>query len=232
MLKVKKLYIPSEEELREMYSLVGDYMYTYLKIKAIEALIVEGVNYPNKGILKSTYKYLKEDEDIAHAVGMMFPEEIKYSDIAQNDIKLCQQLIMGKEDNSLTSLNNLAYFNNGAGVLSNNLIVNQTIDLLAKGLRQNPKYRFTYVNSLLLDDIFARRLVIERDGLYEIEPAYVLTYRKSHSGDLPLNISTKLFDGMRKYANRYGMNLVPGDVFGNETKRLVKCIRQNIKNLY
>lgn len=224
---MKKVYIPTEEELERMHYLIGDYMYTYYKVKAIESLIVDGVNYPNKGILKSAYKYLKEDPDIAHAIGMMFPEEIKYSEMAQDDTLLCQKLISEEEDTSIYRLDNLAYFENGILVLDNCSVVDKTINTLTSKLPSNPKYRFTYVNSSLLDNIFARKLTTFSRKLITIEPAYVLTSGFNSKRDE----EEHLMFGLREYADRYDMRLYPRRD-EKEVKKLIKCINHNKDNLY
>ena len=66
---MKKIYFPNMDKLHQIQSIVGgDNTYRYLLVKAIESLIVDGINYPNKGILKSAYKYIKENPDIVHSI--------------------------------------------------------------------------------------------------------------------------------------------------------------------
>ena len=78
---MKKVYIPTMDELYQMQDMTnGQSIYKYILIKAIESLVIDGVNYPNKGILKNAYKYLKENPDIAYAICRMYPSEIKYSE--------------------------------------------------------------------------------------------------------------------------------------------------------
>ena len=82
---MKKVYIPTMDELYQMQDITdGHSIYKYILIKAIESLIIDGINYPNKGMLKSAYKYLRENPDIAYAICKLYPEEIKYSEYAKN----------------------------------------------------------------------------------------------------------------------------------------------------
>lgn len=237
---MKKLYMPTMDELYSMQEL-GANVYKYLYAKAIEALVVEGVNYPNKGILKSSYTYLREDEAIAHGVCMMFPEEIAYSEVVKYDPVLCQRLI-SEEQSNLDRLDNLSHFSRS--VLSNINIVREVIEVLARELKDNPKYRFTYKDNALLDNIFARRT----DGFFMwanfggeileslsiIEPAYLVDGRFSCDGQ-------EIQSSVDKYGARYdlpinfGMEYEDIDILSNqpaEVKRLIRCINSNKKNLY
>ena len=230
---MKKVYIPTIDELYKMQDM-GTNMYEYLIVKAVESLIIEGVNYPNKGILKSTYKYLRENPYIAYAICRLYPEEIKYSNVMQNDLNLCLELIKEEKDNSVFNLDNLIYFENGAGIYSNELLREKVVSTLANKLILNPRYRFEYRENQLLDDIFGRKLnrfiYPKKDYLAEIEPSYGLI-----TGDVNIKYYTD------KYASRYGLNsscfleYQNKDILTNkdeDVKRLIKCIYQNKNNLY
>ena len=94
---MKKVYVPTMDELYQMQDITcGHSMYKYILIKAIESLIIDGINNQNKGILKHAYKYLRENPDIAYAICSLYPEEIKYSEYAKNDTILCLDLIMAQ----------------------------------------------------------------------------------------------------------------------------------------
>lgn len=238
---MKKIYMPTMDELYLMQDR-GVNVYKYLVIKAIESLAVEGVNYPNKGILKTSYNYLRENEDIARGVCMMFPEELVYADIARYDALLCSRLISESSSGNLERLDNLSYFSDS--VLSNLAVMNKVIEMLAKELNNNPKYRFTYKENSLLDDIFAKK--VDPRFLYEnlgkqafvnlgiIEPAYFLDANfycdRCRIGEL-----------IGKYGERYGLPLELGREYigkdilseqSTEVKRLIKCINSNKNNLY
>ena len=151
---MKEMYVPTMDELYLMQDM-GSNIYRYLVAKAAERLILEGINTPAKGMLKSAYKYLRENYDVASAICSLYPEEMQYSEILKYDPSFCLKLI--DEPKPLdTSLDNLSYFNEGT--LSNVSVISKTITRLNKVLKNNPKYRFTYKQSKLLDDIFLCRI--------------------------------------------------------------------------
>ena len=244
---MKKVYIPTMDELYEMQDMTdGQSIYKYILIKAIESLVIDGVNYPNKGILKSAYKYLKENPDIAYAICRMYPSEIKYSEYAQNDINLCLGLInKGKvKETNLKDLDNLHYFENGIGIFSSNGVVQATAHILAKDLPYQPQYRFEYKQNSLLDDIFARKIYIEqlnpysRQDFIEIEPAYILTTNPNSVIPSSNDKNIALYHSINKYANRYGIDLDTGieyykeDILTNQdeqVKRLFRCLKEHNK---
>ena len=254
---MKKVYIPTMDELYQMQDITsGHSMYKYILIKAIESLIIDGINYPNKGILKSAYKYLRENPDIAYAICKLYPEEIKYSEYAKNDINLCLD-ILNREPNlesNIYSLDNLSHFENGIGVLTNNGVIQTTANILSKELPNNPKYRFEYKQNTLLDDIFDRKIQVEdlaytfKKDFINIEPAYLLKLEPSKLIKMEPNlrdsyingqISKILFHAINDYANRYGIQYGLGreyygqDILTNQdeqVKRLFKCIKEHNKH--
>ena len=235
---MKEMYVPTMDELYLMQDM-GSNIYRYLIAKVIERLILEGVNTPAKGMLKSAYKYLRENYDVASAICTLYPEEMQYSEILKYDSSFCLKLI--EEPKPLdTSLDNLSYFDEGT--LSNVSVMNKTITRLNKVLIDNPKYRFTYKQSKLLDDIFLGRVnnldnigYDEKILLTSIEPAYVAKYYEYYSSLLD---GTKTPDEVLRnsifdYCNRYSVSNCLGseykgkDILTNqstEVKRLIKCI--------
>lgn len=234
---MKEMYVPTMDELYLMQDM-GSNIYRYLVAKVIERLILEGVNTPAKGMLKSTYKYLRENYDVALAVCSLYPGEMQYSEILKYDSSFCLKLI--EEPKQLdNSLDNLSYFDNSA--LSNIPVISKTITRLNKVLKNNPKYRFTYKQSKLLDDIFLGRVNLDNISydekllLASIEPAYVAKYYEYYSSLLEGTktpdevLKTSIFD----YCNRYNVSNCLGseykekDILTNqptEVKRLIKCI--------
>lgn len=229
---MKKVYIPTINELYQMQEM-GANVYKYLTVKAIECLIVEGVNSPNKGILKNAYKYLKENPDIAYSICSMYPEEIQYSETAQNNVNLCCKLIRQQKDTTIYSLDNLALFQNGVGTLDNYGVVNNTINVLKEYLPKTPEYRFQYQENTLLDNIFGKKINnftwFNGEAFRTIEPAYTLeTYNK--------DVSEEMIKAVNNYAARYNINPTLGVEYRNtdiltkpeqKTKRLLKCIKEN-----
>ena len=234
---MKEMYVPTMDELYLMQDMGGN-VYKYLVAKVIEKLILEGINTPAKGMLKSAYKYLKEDYDVASAVCTLYPEEMKYSEILRYDSSFCLKLI--EEPKPLDrSLDNLSYFDTSA--FNNIPVMNKTITRLNKVLLDNPKYRFTYKQSKLLDDIFLVRVNLDTIGydekilLASIEPAYLVKYFEYYSSLLKGTktpdevLKTSIFDYCHRYdiANWLGQKYRNKDILTNqptEVKRLIKCI--------
>lgn len=234
---MKEMYVPTMDELYLMQD-IGSNIYRYLVAKVVERLILEGVNTPAKGMLKSAYKYLRENYDVASAVCTLYPEEMQYSEILKYDPSFCLKLI-GEPKPLDTSLDNLSYFDEGT--LSNVSVMNKTITRLNKVLIDNPKYRFTYKQSKLLDDIFLGRVNLDNIGydekmlLLSIEPAYLVkyyqNYLKSFEGtkDLKQVLEYGIFDFCYRYnvSNWLGSEYKGKDILTNqptEVKRLIKCI--------
>ena len=243
---MKQVYMPSQEGLYIMQDR-GINIYKYLLIKAIESIIMDAKVYKNDGtrILENLYKYLREDPYIVYSICRMYPEEIPYSDIAKNDTSLCLNLISpeNKQDNSIYNLDNLSYFEDGLCVLSNRLVIDNTIKTLIEKLPSSPRYRFEYRQNQLLDDIFNCELdsifittpMIE---LAKIDPAYILRYNDQELDSLFTSKENKkhmLNELVNLYGKRYGIPLYDCNYYKNqdiltnpepEVKRLLKCINQ------
>ena len=245
---MKKIYMPSDDILLKMQELGGN-INAYLLIKAAESLIVDGINYPNKGMLKSAYKYLRENPDIAHAVCLLYPKEIKYSEVAKYDVSLTSQLISKSTSKDIYTLDNLSYF--GESIRDNNPIILNTIGQLDEYLPTNPEYRFEYKDNVILEDIFSTRILdrtkfynnIIMEKLSNIEPAYAVLFPQVTEYENKYLEETYrkmlLTKGMRTYAIRYCLD---GTLRYNkeidlnnqdeETKRLIRCIKHDKDNLY
>lgn len=226
---MRELYIPSMDDLYEMQDMNVN-IYKYILVKVIERIILEGVNYPNKGMLKNVYKYLRENLYIASSVGMLYPEEIKYSMVASMDIDLCMRVLTKEEDNRC----NLDYLANFDSLTQTNTIVFDTVIIkLNETLKSNPRYRFEYKQSYLLDRIFKREitsteLMFSKDKIKElldIEPAYCLSLKES------VNVQ----EAFNRYANLYGIPSFVGEEYRNkdiltnpntDVKRLLKCMKK------
>lgn len=247
---MKRIYIPTMDELYLIQDMVnGHNLYKYILVKAIESLTMEGINYPNKGILKSAYKYLRENPEIAYAICRMYPEEIKYSEIAQNDTRLCLDLITDKliQDETIYRLDNLFHFEKGIGVLSNQGVIGTTAHILATKLPSTPTYRFEYKPNSLLDDIFACQIPTEdipnafSNDFTIIEPAYTIKLDEHQLRNFLPEYEEKshhLERSINKYTERYGVTGRDGweyrgkDILTNpdeNVKRLLKCIKEHQK---
>ena len=246
---MKKIYMPSDETLLKMQSLGGN-IYKYLLIKVIESLIIKKLNNSNEGILKNTYKYLRENPNIARGICLLYPEEIKYSEIAQYDAYLAEQLIKKSIDKEIYNLDKLIYFKKI--INENTQVIKTTIDVLDRHLSKNPEYRFEYQSNNgtegLLDSIFSTNIIDEniywnqemKEKLSRIEPAYaILLPTIGYQDDFLESTSRKelLRKGIAAYASRYGINNITSkevdlDKPDEDTKRLIKCIKNNRNNLY
>lgn len=218
---MKKVFIPSMDDLYKMQDMHINIL-PYLYAKAIERLCIEYNNYPKMGsILRNEYKYLREDPVIAKAICMMYPSEIMYSDIVKYDTSLAMKLISEPKNNDIYRLDNISYFGNNLD--SNLLIQKEVIRILYNEIYSNPKYRFEYKDSNILDDIFMGRFNttlflddITKKQLGYIEPYYGLD-------------SDMLSNMMERYVNRYGIDYTSNnkDILTNQTievKRLFRCI--------
>lgn len=245
---MKKIYMPTMDELYLMQDMVTGYnLYKYILVKAIESLIMDGTNYPKKGILKSAYRYLRENPEIAYAICRMYPEEIKYSEYAKNDIQLCVDLITSKskQDTSIYDLDELSRFEDGLGVLSNQHVITITANALATKLSTTPKYRFEYKESSLLDDIFLCKIPTEdipnisaRDFTL-IDPAYTIKLNEQQLASFVPEYEDKaptLERSINAYAERYRVTGFEGYVYHDkdiltnpepDVKRLLKCINEH-----
>ncbi len=248
---MKKVYMPTMDELYQMQDLGAD-VEKYLLVKAIESLALEGrVLTARGGIFKLAYKYLRENPEIAYAICRMYPEEIKYSEIAQNDIRLLWDLLGQSEKpqdasgkqfyQTIYDLDNLAHFEHGAGMLMNQRTVRYTIEELDKKLPKVPEYRFDYRPNSLLDNIFSCNLPIDTINrfiykLTKIEPGYALKVEKQRLDKEPIGRKAILREGMKDYIKRYGIEIThyrkfeQRDILTNpdtNVKRLLKCIKEH-----
>lgn len=220
---MKKIFIPSMDDLYKMQDMHINIL-PYLYAKAIERLCVEYNNYPKMGsILRNEYKYLREDPVIAKAICMMYPNEVIYSDVVKYDTDLAMKLIGEPKNNDIYRLDNLSYFGNNLD--SNLLIQREVINILYNELTNNPKYRFEYRDSRLLDDIFMGRFdtTLFLDDMAKEQLGYIEPYYGIDS-DMLCNM-------MKRYVNRYGIGYEnnDGDILTNQTtevKRLFRCINR------
>lgn len=244
----KKFLMPSMDELYEMQE-YGANIYKYLLCKAVEAIVIEGKKYPNREILKTAYKYIRENPYLATAICRMYPKEIQYSGIAQSDPSLCLYHLRKKADDSIYNLDNLAYFDKS--LFDNLPIILETISLLDTKLPERSEYRFEYKENPLLDNIFGGKFDwnkfiipdIYKEQIYtsltRIEPYYALLEKKS--GVCGRNIGDDLNRGINAYSDRYGIGDSVGAEFtgrdiltkpNNDVKKLIRCINNNKDNMY
>lgn len=235
---MKKVFVPTMDELYKMQDM-GANIYKYLLVKTIETLVVDGINYPNKGMLKSTYKYFKEDPYIAPAICMMYPEEIQYSKIASMDVNLCIKLLNQENTKTKCNLDYLSKFDEM--ILKNTTILGNTIVKLDEEFENNPKYRFEYIENELVRRIIDREitdteLILLRNYIVEllnIEPAYGLSLGSYFFKNDEFDRKYRISRAIDNYADTYCIPRYVGTEYLNkdilttpstEVKRLIKCI--------
>lgn len=231
--------MPSMNELYKMQDM-GANMYKYLFAKAVEAIVLQGINSEDKEILKNTYKYLRENPYMAYSICMMYPNEIKNSEIAMLETSLCLNLLENRQ-NSVSNLDYLSNFDNS--VLNNTMVLRTVILMLEEELRRNPRYRFEYKDNILLDRIlnrevekydtkFNKELLI---SLLNIEPAYGILFSQSSFESFNLDKNGCVCVSVNDYAKRYyipidlGVEYFGKDILTNpdtDVKRLLRCINR------
>ena len=245
---MKEVFMPSMDDLYKMQDM-GANIKLYLYAKAIEALCIEYDNYYNKdSILKHEFKYIQEDEIIAHGVCFMYPKEIVHSKVVEYDASLLEALLTREASSDIYRLDNLCRFTNcAAGAL-----IPEVINILSSELGTNPKYRFEYPKvsmNTVLEDIFMGRIdakevypyasILSREEgvrkLAKIEPFYAMQSTDDSKRAYYLKYA------IIEYINRYGFNYsLPSvsrghydeekqDILTNqstEVKRLFRCINR------
>ena len=215
----KPLYIPTEEdiyrlqEIKENNDVNNVDIYRYLVAKTIEKLIVD-------------FEYLGPKElpvmellEVIQGVCYVYPNEINNSEYAQYDADLCHKLLVKPHDDELTNLDHLARF--AHSVQFNRQTVSMTIDMLDRKLKDNPKYRFTYKSSELLDAIFGvdyqeflSLTYHNMVGLIHLDPIYILKFDPcklipeiSYPDERITNyrLGMLLEEGISNYAARFGI---------------------------
>ncbi len=228
---MKKIYIPSEEELQKIQFYNGN-IYKYLTVKAIEGILMDGIKFPPKGRLKGQFSYVKENPEITRGVCLLYPEELVYAPFTRLDFDLCKDIIYAEHKSE--NLDNIKFFDNA--ILDNHLIIGYVIDKLYEILKTNPRYRYDYENdNKLLDDIFNRKIALSKihmndilKKLFSIEPAYVIML----DNKIPFGIiESFLADAIDEYAARYhvmkslGTEYIGKDILTNKDKNVKRLIR-------
>lgn len=257
---MKKVFMPSIDGLKKMQSLDAD-VYSYIQIKTIEKFIIEGVNYSKKGILNPelTRKYILEDPDIIIPICRLYPELISRFEFASCDASLCLELLNQDTNNNYQSnLDNLSYFDKST-ICGNQLIIKEVTKMLMEELNNNPKYRFTYQDSTLLNQIFSTTVISDNNLFYTnddkwkllsdlsmIEPYYVIKkyqdeelLKEYYQSELIACQKELLNISIESYKKRYNINkdneYLKKDIFtkeNNKVKRLIKQINNDKLLLY
>lgn len=238
---MKKIYIPSEDELRQIESLTKStaHTYKYILAKTIETLLMERNLDSNKNTLEVVYKYFREFPDIVYAICKMYPEDKYLCKEASDDKELCERLIKGisPQDSSIKQLDEiLAYFEKGLLVIDSPNIINAIADALAKGLQTYPKYRYEYRENEQLDQIFSCEMPIysmpirPTPEFMTIDPIYALKISNfepyvENSKNRMLKESIDLY-AMRNGINAHGITGAgtKSIMENSKTKKLIRCL--------
>jgi len=212
----RPMYIPTDEEIEYLNHIDTNMVYNYLVTKSIEKLILEA-----KFLRDLSMPVLTIDE-VVHGVCFIFPEEIYASENDKYDVTFCHQLLTRKPSIALKKLNSLHTF--APSVQYNTQIMQTTIDLLDQELVNDPKYRFTYTENLLLNAIFAidyeKFISLSTDyllKLIKIDPSYALKFPDLKDRDYFFKI------GMEKYQQRFDLT-EDNQCSDENTKKLIKYL--------
>ena len=240
---MKKVYIPTEEELQQL-NYLGIDTYKYLLAKTVEAVIMEDIIYDYVDMLDITYEELSEFKEIKYAICGIYPERIATSNYAKKDIELCRTLIdrISRQDNTIYQLDILSYFDLESSIISDSIVIQNTIKKLSEHLTTNPRYRFDYKEpNILLDNIFACEIPLEniannlQHELLSIDPIYItklgldLDIEKRNYSQ---NKSFYLSRGLARYTNRYHLENIDRNNQGEKTKKLIRYLDSHKQNYH
>lgn len=238
---MKKVYIPTEEELQQLEYLGID-TYKYLLSKTTETLIMEDVIYNETDMLDITYEQLSEFPELTYAISRIYPEKIASSVYARKDIELCRLLTskLSRQDNSIYQLDTLSYFDLESSIISDNIVIQNTIKNLSEHLSTNPRYRFDYKElNILLDNIFDCEIPIENIAtnlqyeLLSIDPIYITKLGldlEKEKRDYFQNKAFYLSRGLAKYTNRYHLENIDRTNQQEKTKKLIRYLDSHKQN--
>ena len=240
---MKKVYIPTDEELQQL-NYLGIDTYKYLLAKTIEAIIMEDVIYDETNMLDVTYEELTEFKELTYAIAKMYPEKIALSENAKKDIELCRLLTskLSRCDDSIYQLDVLSYFDLKSSVISDNIVIQNTIKNLSEHLTRTPRYRFDYKEpNILLDNIFACKIPLEniegnlQHELLSIDPIYIIKLGLNLDEVKKNYTQNKLFDlsrGLTRYTNRYHLEDIDRTNQQEKTKKLIRYLDSHKQNYH
>ena len=204
---MKKIYLPSNEEMKIIQLLSGnDKLYKYILTKSVEKMISEGQ------LIKNGDKELISIPELAIAICNIYPQEIGYSDIAKNDLNLFTRLLSTELDYSNNNINYLSVASKD--IQYNESIVLQLLKALNNKLYKDPTYRFSYRESDILNSIFEVDYLKFKnyndqikDILMMIDPIYVIKFLKERdlSKEVVKEEGNRLSSKIDTYSSRYGI---------------------------
>jgi len=241
----KPLYIPTEEDIYKLQKIklangINKVdIYGYLVAKVIEKLIV------NYNFLRYKDIPVTDIQEVVHGVCYVYPSEIYNSEYAKYDADLCHKLLEQKIDNSISNLDRLNLF--APSVEFNRQTIDMTLDILDEKLKDNPKYRFTYNDSELLDAIFGVKYdefisqpyhnmvkLIHLDPIYALKFNYqdlIPEFKDPDERLINYRLGILLAEGIRRYKQRYdlgeyiGYNYEQEDMTDPKSEQVKKLIK-------
>lgn len=226
----KQLYIPTEEDIcrlqkiKEFNDINKVDIYGYLVAKTIEKLIID-FNFLRYKDIPVT-----DIPEVIHGICYLYPMEIYNSEYAKYDADLCHKLLNQKIDTSITNLDRLNLF--APSVEFNRQTISMTLSILDEKLKDNPKYRFTYNDSKLLDAIFGvyyneflEEPYHNKVKLIHLDPIYVLKFspqklipevKDPDERLINYRLGILLEEGIRRYKQRYDLGEFVGYDYEHE----------------
>ena len=221
---MKKVYIPTEEELHNLEKL-GVNSYYYLITKTIESMIMADVIYEEEDMFEVAYDEFSDIPQIIYAIARMYPERIADSVKSANDVELCKKIIptLAQNNKSIYGLEKMSNFKEK--ILENPAVIAIIINTLVNQLPINPKYRFEYNGpNDTLDKIFNCELDTKNmdfstlQTLATLDPIYLA---KSKEVIILPEIAAL---AIQKYANIYGIN-----AYGVRTTKFTSVVNNDDK---
>ena len=242
-MKKKPLYIPTDKDIYNLQKIKESNginhvdIYGYLVAKTIEKLITDFsfLRYKDIPVI--------DIPEIIHGICYIYHQEIYNSEYAKYDADLCNKILAKQIDNGINILDNLSMF--AQSVQFNHQTISTTLDILDTKLKDNPKYRFIYNDSELLDAIFGvdyQQFESLSYGdlvkLINIDPIYALKFdhsklitefKEPEERLINYRKGILLESSIRKYKQRYDLSEYVG--YEYESEDMTNPKDENVKKL-
>lgn len=237
---MKKLYMPTEEDIYQLIKLqnvyrdvyyVGINIYEYLTAKVIEKLINEDYD------IEEIEKLFANHIGIIYGLCHVCPEKMENTSSFKNFPGVCRHLINQTSGSRIYNLDNLGKFSKEVQFSESAGIIDDVIKILYEELENHPEYRFNYKDSFLLNSIFSvdfeqfsnlsidcLKKLCAIDPIYSIKfnseilmPAIYALIEKPEERTINYQRSQIFKEGVRKYLRFYGFyNLDSSPIIVNE----------------
>lgn len=239
----RTIYIPTDEDISKLQKIKASNdinkvdIYGYLVAKTIEKLINDYYFLRHKDIP------VTEIPEVIHGVCYVYHQEVYISEYAKYDADLCHSILNQNIDPTISVLDELHPF--AHSVQFNNKTISMVLDILDDKLKDNPKYRFIYSESELLNAIFGvdyqeflSQPYNNMVKLIHIDPIYALKFdpRMLMSDIVYPNerianyrLGVLLEDGIRKFKQRYDLSEYVG--YDYESEDMTNPQSEQVKKL-